>query len=505
MGNCVKAPKDPYGGGSYQNNMSNYPQSNYGGDGYNAVSYVPKPYPLEKDDEVLAPLLNSNPNRPPYAITAALSFGWDSFQPKKGMHNSVPCALVLTAPDQPAEDRVGVDIVCVIDISGSMSGEKIEMVTKTLNFMIAQLSEIDRLCIIEFNNRAQKLMPLTVMNNKGKAFASTVANHLVAGGGTNIVEGLRYALTVALMRNMVNYTIDILLLSDGEDNDQASSLYRMRDCFASFDQYNISYAVHTFGYGHEHDSELLGEIAHIHNGSFHFVEEPRDISDSFSHCLGEILSVVGRDVRVSLLVQPCPIPFSIGKVHSECGTINFRLPNICCGTTKEAVFILEFPPCNIDMDKCTITPVSALVTYQMVLTGECINQEIFLSIEMNIGAKSVEIYKGVMLHFYRSRGAEILKNTGILGEQGQFEEARYELENGIKELKKSEYHNDPMIKLLIKDLERSRNKVKHQESWERGGHAHFRFLHHAHWAKRGDDLYLNNMQKKIKATSRNYF
>ena len=43
-----------------------------------------------------------------------------------------------------------------------------------MNFMISQLTEIDRLCIVSFNNTAKKLMPLTVMNNKGKGFASTV-------------------------------------------------------------------------------------------------------------------------------------------------------------------------------------------------------------------------------------------------------------------------------------------------------------------------------------------
>ena len=384
-----------------------------------------------------------------------------------------------------------------------MSGEKLFMVKKTLDFMIYQLTNKDRLCIISFSQNAKKLMPLTVMNNKGKAFASTVLNYLIAFGTTNIIEGLRYALTVALMRNMLNYTIDILLLSDGEDDDKASSLYRARECFAYFDQYNISYAVHTFGYGHEHDSKLLGDIAHIHNGTFHFVEEPEDICNSFSHCLGEILSVIARNVRVSLVLQSCPILFSIGKVHSECGTVNFRLPNISCGTTKEAIFMLDFPPCNLKINNCTITPVVALVSFQMVHTGKLINKEAALKIEINNSLKDLEVYKGVMLHFYRVRAAEMLKNVGVLGELSRYEEARYELENGIKELKKSEYYNDPMIKLLIKDLERSKHKVKHQESWNRGGHAHFRHLHHAHWAKRGDDLYLNKVQKQIKAQSLN--
>ena len=404
--------------------------------------------------------------------------------------------------------RAGVDIICVIDVSGSMEeDEKLIMVKRTLNFLIAQLSESDRLCIISFNNSATKLMPLTVMNNRGKAFAATVTNYLVANGGTNIVEGLKYALTVALMRNILNYTIDVLILSDGVDNHQESSLYRARDCFMSFDQYNMSYAVHAFGYGHHHDSELLGEIAHIRNGGFYYVEEPEDIRHAFSHCLGEILSVVARDIRVSLVVQPCPIPFHISKIHSECGTVNFRLPNVSSGTTKEAVFVLSFPPCRISLSDCRITPVKAYVSFVMVNTGEIINTERDLSIEISNNSRNVELYKGVMLHFYRVKTAEILKNAGELGSQHRFQEARALIDHGIHDLKKSEYHSDPLVKVLIRDLENSKHKIRDRDAWHRGGHAHFRHVHHGHWAKRGEkhDLYLNERQKQVKNQSQNYF
>ena len=477
---------------------SDAPPMNYG--------YVPRAYPLEKDDEPLVPLQFSYQDRPPYVIDSVLSFAWSSFKPKND-HHDIPCALILNAPEQPLEQRAGVDIVCIIDVSGSMEEDnKLILVKKTLTFLISQLTAIDRLCIISFNNSATKLMPLTVMNNNGKAFASNVAQYLTPGGGTNIVDGLRFGLSVALMRNMINYTIDLLILSDGVDNNQMSSLYRARDCFASFDQYNMSYAVHAFGYGHEHDSELLGEIAHIKNGGFYYVEEAIDIQHAFSHCLGEILSVVARDVRVALVMQPSPIPFSITKVHSECGTVNFRLPNIASGTSQEAIFVLSFPPCRIAMSDCRITPIKAYVSYVMVQTGEYVNVERELSIEISTRS-NIEFYKGVMLHFYRVKTAEILKFAGELGAQHRFDEAKALLDRGIHDLKKSEYHSDPLVKILIRDLDNSRHKLKDHHSWRRGGHAHFRHIHHGHWAKRGEknDLYMNARQKDMRLQSRNYF
>ena len=488
---------------SYNQNMNFYQVGNYS----NSQMYIPKAYPLVKDDEPLAPLVFLNPDLPPYNIEISLSFAWNSFKPKAD-HQHIPCALIFNAPDLPLNQRTGVDIICVIDVSGSMQEDnKLVLVKKTLNFMISQLSEIDRICIISFNNNATKLMPLTVMNDKGKAFAATVVWNLTPGGGTNIVEGLKYALSVALMRNMLNYTLDILILSDGVDNDQASSLYRSRDCFTSFDQYNMSYSVHAFGYGHQHDSELLGDIAHIKNGGFYYVEESQDIQYAFSHCLGEILSVVARDIRVSLVIQPCPIPFSLTKVHSECGTVNFRMPNMSSGTTKEAIFVLSFPPCNLDTTNAVITPIKAFVSFIMVKTGEIINIERDLSIEIHNNKKILELYKGVMIHFYRVKTAENLKTAGELGQQHRFYEAREILNQAIHDLKKSEYHKDSLVKVLIRDLESSKHKLRDRDAWHRGGHAHFRHVHHGHWAKRGEkhDEYLNQRQINTRIQAQKHF
>lgn len=44
--------------------------------------------------------------------------------------------------------RVGVDLICVVDHSGSMMGEKIDLVRKTLVALLDFLSIDDRLCII---------------------------------------------------------------------------------------------------------------------------------------------------------------------------------------------------------------------------------------------------------------------------------------------------------------------------------------------------------------------
>ena len=56
--------------------------------------------------------------------------------------------------------RTSVDLICVLDVSGSMSGEKITLLKETMKFLIETLTPCDRLCIITFNNRAKRVCPL---------------------------------------------------------------------------------------------------------------------------------------------------------------------------------------------------------------------------------------------------------------------------------------------------------------------------------------------------------
>ena len=64
----------------------------------------------------------------------------------------------LTAEQE--SDRVPIDLICVIDISGSMCGKKLELVKNTLVTLTTLLNQFDRLCLVQFDDRADRLTPL---------------------------------------------------------------------------------------------------------------------------------------------------------------------------------------------------------------------------------------------------------------------------------------------------------------------------------------------------------
>lgn len=87
----------------------------------------------------------------------------------------------------------GIDLICVIDVSGSMQGIKIDMVKKTLKALLDFLNPRDRLCLIVFNSSATRITPLKCVTKTNLKYFNQAINTLNAGGGTTIGSGTELA------------------------------------------------------------------------------------------------------------------------------------------------------------------------------------------------------------------------------------------------------------------------------------------------------------------------
>ncbi len=100
--------------------------------------------------------------------------------------------------------RTRVDLVCVLDVSGSMSGEKIKLVKDTMKFLLETLTPSDRLSIITFNNSGRRICGLkTVSKHNMESFLKDVED-IKAGGGTNIYSGMQLAIQTLRDRKFRN-------------------------------------------------------------------------------------------------------------------------------------------------------------------------------------------------------------------------------------------------------------------------------------------------------------
>ena len=93
-------------------------------------------------------------------------------------------------------NRPNIDLICVIDHSGSMMGKKMNNLKETLKLLLDFLGDNDRLAIIKFNDNAKRLIPLTKCRKENRVKFLTVINTIMADGGTDISKGMRLALKI---------------------------------------------------------------------------------------------------------------------------------------------------------------------------------------------------------------------------------------------------------------------------------------------------------------------
>ncbi|CDW82813.1 UNKNOWN [Stylonychia lemnae] len=194
----------------------------------------------------------------------------------------------------PKSDENRMVFIFIVDRSGSMIGNKMEMTLKALRLFIKSLPPNARFEIISFGTKYYGISKdrQGFINNDDNFNKINVAIAKMSAdlGGTNIHDPLEYAITKLFVKVTPNQIeeqkirdihtlmkspiepIDqelirkIFLLTDGAVNDPAAVLN-----LASQNQQNTQ--IHTFGIGNDCSKYLVKQLARAGRGSYSFVEE----------------------------------------------------------------------------------------------------------------------------------------------------------------------------------------------------------------------------------------
>jgi hypothetical protein len=431
---------------------------------------------------------------------------------KLGNHSKeLFCSLSLLGLSAEIEEieknREGIDLVFVVDISGSMGSGKLELVKVTISFVLTILKDFDRVCIIGFSDQAFILCPLLRMNEEGKARVSDIIRSMGPTGGTQIEAGVRAALHVLADRKKINQITSIMLLSDGVDNSTATVNQRSMAAIQEFKpKIQDSFKMHTYGYGTDHDSRVMNLLAELTRGNFYIIENEAKVSEAFSNCMGELVSLVANKVHVNLTTLPCEVDFRLKQVFSINEDTSFDLPDLFFDDQQDAVFILEFPPSDSSHAGITIRPVKAVVSY-VLKGGSSVMKEVFLDVDIVDDDNLCTSNKEVLLEYYRVRGALVLKQVTKLADVGKLEEARQEAHNFEEQLKNCEVKDNQKIKYLLEDIIDSQKRTQSAYAWNSGGRAQVTSVTNTHFSKISSNncvSYQKPVQCMYSASSMNY-
>ncbi|KAI3417359.1 uncharacterized protein J3R85_014479 [Psidium guajava] len=198
-----------------------------------------------------------------------------------------PPAAAMRSGLDPAR-RAPIDLVAVLDTSGSMTGAKLQMLKRAMRLVIGSLSSADRLSVVAFSAAPRRLLPLRRMTAQGQRAARRVVDRLTCGQGKSVGDALRKAAKVLEDRRERNPVASIILLSDGQDetvpysseNQRQASSHAPSTRFA-----HVEIPVHSSGFSKS-------------GGGGGFRREPSE--DAFAKCIGGLLSVVVQDLTIKL-------------------------------------------------------------------------------------------------------------------------------------------------------------------------------------------------------------
>jgi len=244
--------------------------------------------------------------------------------------------------------RPPMDIVCVLDTSGSMgSDNKLVNVKHAVNFMRDDLGDHDRMAVITFETSAREIHHLRRMTGPTKATTAHLIDQLRPGGGTRIFSGLEAAHRILSARTTVNPVTSVFLLTDGID----SSDFTQKKALAKKLK-EMGCSLFVYGFGNDHDSAHLKAIADAGEGLFTFIERSDMVIDAFGGALGAEKSIFATKVVLTVDVRP---GVKITNAHSgsyrkhiefDGSRLNVYYNNLMIGEQRDVLVTVEVSACG---------------------------------------------------------------------------------------------------------------------------------------------------------------
>lgn len=174
----------------------------------------------------------------------------------------------------------------LIDVSGSMLGEKIEQTKSAVIQCLQQLDEGDKFNIIKFDNKFSAMnMSAIEVNDENIEKAIEYINTLKAYGGTEILKPLMFS----LYEKSSNKTI--LLFTDGQVGNETQILQYVRENIGK----NRLFA---FGIDSNVNAYFIKELSKVGNGKGELIQPKERIDDAILRTFARIQTPMLENVKI---------------------------------------------------------------------------------------------------------------------------------------------------------------------------------------------------------------
>lgn len=217
----------------------------------------------------------------------------DATQPNSQRQLAIP----ISAISENREWNAPLNLCLILDHSGSMKGEPIEMVKQAALGLLDKLQPGDRLSVVVFAHRAQVIVPNQLVGDAKPI--KQLLERLSAEGGTSIDTGLKLGIE-ELAKGKKEAISQAFLLTDGENehgsNENCLKLAQLAT--------NYNFTLNTLGFGDYWNQDVLEKIADAGGGTLSYIQKPQQAVKEFSRLFERIQAVGLTNAYLLLSLTP---------------------------------------------------------------------------------------------------------------------------------------------------------------------------------------------------------
>jgi Mg-chelatase subunit ChlD len=213
-----------------------------------------------------------------------------------------------------ASDRPPMNLVFSLDNSGSMEGERIELLKDSMTALAGALRQGDVVSMVRWDTSQAVLLAGHEVVGPDDPMLIAAIESLSASGGTDLNAGLTAGYALAEQFYIPGGLNRVVMISDGGANAGVTDLELIAAAAAAENEkviYLMGVGVGTSAF---YDDTLMDAVTDAGKGAYLFIDSPEEAEKMFGQNFVALASVAARDVKMRLTM---PWYFGVKAFHGE--------------------------------------------------------------------------------------------------------------------------------------------------------------------------------------------
>jgi Ca-activated chloride channel family protein len=263
-----------------------------------------------------------------------------------GSDGRLGLAVTLQAavlPEGSAQNERGVDLVVVLDKSGSMAGQKIQDARQALIQLISSMAPGDRMALVGYSDQVYRYAALNPVSESHRTALINAVERIHTDGGTNLGAGLAQGIQILEAAAESKNIARVILISDGLANQGVTDPMALGQMAAAAAEQRVT--VGSVGVGYDFNEQLMTHIADRGAGDYYFLETPQELARTFQREYRHMraTAATGLTLEVPLtkgvtLLDAAGYPFQVSD-----GTARVQVGNLASGQSRTFYLTLQVP------------------------------------------------------------------------------------------------------------------------------------------------------------------